>query len=102
MTDNQSTIAVAFVESLAPYQIALSIEDAHDVCHVRERWQTCMTWLATVEQWLSLGQPFRRPPECLSRFLSDEQRNGVRESYLPPKRVAPKPLPAQKGFQFGD
>lgn len=98
MTETDSTIAMAFVESLAPYQITLTVEDSHDICHVRERWKSCMAWIATVEQWLSLGQPFKTPPECLSRFLSDDQRNGVRESFEPPKRVAPMPLPNQKSL----
>lgn len=101
MTENQQTIAIAFIESLFDYQIFLSIEDAHDVCHVRLRWQACMTWLAALEQWLSFGQTFRRPPECLVKFLSNDQRTGVRESYLPAKKVTPKPLPIQLSL-FGD
>ncbi len=101
MTETETTTAMAFVETLAEYRIVLGETSAHQITRDVGKWQEAMKWVNGIESFLSFGKRLPEPPSSLRRFLTGDQLAGRRESFLPVRTVV-KPLPAQKGFNFGD
>lgn len=101
MTESETTTAAAFVATLAEYRIALTDAEASQITRQLLKWREAMGWINSLESFLGFGKSLPAAPSSLRRYLTGDQLAGKREAFLPVRTVI-KPLPAQKGFDFGD
>lgn len=98
MNERQTTAALAFVETLAEYRIAMTESDAHQITRDVGKWRECMKWVNALEAFLSFGKSLPAAPSCLKRYLGGDQLAGKRDAFLPDKITPLKPVAEQRSL----
>lgn len=98
MTETETTTAMAFVETLAEYRIAMTERDAHQIMRDLGKWKEAMKWINALEAFLSFGKSLPASPSCLKRYLNGDQLAGRRDAFLPERITPPKPVAEQRSL----